>query len=152
MIVNFAARSVVGGVQRQSTKAMAQRLLVFGRSGDCCFGLTGWLRQSAPSPPGPLTIDDGWCDDPSHSDYNCQVTLAHPANCERLWRDDHIYDIIAVLGHNDDPVVPGAGSAIFLHLARQNYAPTQGCVALSEADLRAILDQVDQDSCLEVLG
>jgi len=44
-----------------------------------------------------------------------------------------------VLGHNDAPVVPGAGSAVFMHLAREAYAPTQGCVALARADLEALL-------------
>jgi L,D-peptidoglycan transpeptidase YkuD (ErfK/YbiS/YcfS/YnhG family) len=59
-----------------------------------------------------------------------------------MWRDDHLYDLVAVVGFNDDPVVPGRGSAIFLHLARLDYLPTAGCVALAEADLRAALEQL----------
>jgi L,D-peptidoglycan transpeptidase YkuD (ErfK/YbiS/YcfS/YnhG family) len=78
---------------------------------------------------------DGWCDAPSHPDYNRHVTLPFAASHEVLWREDDLYDLIAVLGHNDDPPVAGAGSAIFLHIARPNYAPTAGCAALSREDL-----------------
>jgi L,D-peptidoglycan transpeptidase YkuD (ErfK/YbiS/YcfS/YnhG family) len=87
----------------------------------------------------PLGPDDGWCDEPHDPHYNKPVTHPYPSSAERLWRDDSIYDIIAVLGHNDDPPAPGRGSAIFLHLARETYAPTQGCVALNQEDLTALL-------------
>jgi L,D-peptidoglycan transpeptidase YkuD (ErfK/YbiS/YcfS/YnhG family) len=80
-----------------------------------------------------------WCDAPDDPAYNRPVTLPYPASAERLWRDDGVYDLIVVLGHNDDPVIAGAGSAIFLHLARPDYAPTQGCVALAAGDLEALL-------------
>ncbi len=56
-----------------------------------------------------------------------------------MWREDALYDIVGVLGWNDAPVERGRGSAIFLHLARPDRAPTEGCVALAEADLRAVL-------------
>jgi L,D-peptidoglycan transpeptidase YkuD (ErfK/YbiS/YcfS/YnhG family) len=86
-----------------------------------------------------LEPDMGWCDDPGHPDYNRPVRLPHPAGCERLWRDDHLYDVIVVLGHNDEPPAPGLGSAIFLHLAKDGYAATEGCVALALPDLLALL-------------
>lgn len=90
-------------------------------------------------PVEPLAQADGWCDDPTHRDYNRRVALPHPARHERLWREDPIYDLIGVLGWNDDPVERGRGSAIFLHLARPDGAPTEGCIALAERDLRALL-------------
>lgn len=90
-------------------------------------------------PVEPIGPADGWCDDPAHPDYNRRVTLPHPARHERLWREDALYDIVGVLGWNDAPVVPHRGSAIFLHLARPGCAPTEGCVALAERDLRAVL-------------
>jgi L,D-peptidoglycan transpeptidase YkuD (ErfK/YbiS/YcfS/YnhG family) len=65
--------------------------------------------------------------------------MPYPASAENLWRDDHVYDVIVILGHNDDPVVPGAGSAIFWHLARPDFRPTEGCVAVPlEAMLKAL--------------
>ena len=59
---------------------------------------------------------------------------------------------MVVLGHNDDPPVPGLGSAIFLHLAKPDYAPTEGCIALARPDLEAVLALAGPDSVLEVLG
>ena len=90
-------------------------------------------------PRAPLAPQDGWCDDPGHADYNRPVRLPHPARHEQLWRQDAVYDLIGVLGWNDAPVRPHAGSAIFLHLARPDFAPTEGCVALPLADLQALL-------------
>ncbi|MBW4089649.1 MAG: L,D-transpeptidase family protein [Proteobacteria bacterium] len=87
----------------------------------------------------PLAPDDGWCDDPADADYNRMVRRPHPGRSEVLWRDDALYDLIGVLGWNDAPVVRGLGSAIFLHVARPDFAPTDGCVALAAADLRAAL-------------
>lgn len=90
-------------------------------------------------PREPIAADDGWCDDPGHPDYNRMVRLPHPARCEALWRSDTLYDIVAVLGWNDPPVARGRGSAIFLHVAPPDGAPTAGCIALAPADLRAVL-------------
>ncbi|MDD9901148.1 MAG: L,D-transpeptidase family protein [Alphaproteobacteria bacterium] len=101
----------------------------------------------------PVTQDMGWCDDPSHADYNQLVTLPH-AGCrdEKMYRtQDDVYDIIAVLSYNDDPVVPGRGSAIFMHVARPELTPTAGCVALKKEDLLAVLEECDADSYISIL-
>ena len=90
-----------------------------------------------------LTPEDGWCDAPGDPRYNRLVTLPYPASAETLWRHDHVYDLIVPLGYNDAPIVAGHGSAIFLHLARPDYAATQGCVALAAEDLLAFLAQAD---------
>jgi L,D-peptidoglycan transpeptidase YkuD (ErfK/YbiS/YcfS/YnhG family) len=87
----------------------------------------------------PLAPDDGWCDDPDDVAYNRMVRLPYSGRCEELWRADGVYDLIGVLGWNDAPAVRGQGSAIFLHVARADYAPTEGCVALALADLRRVL-------------
>ncbi|MBW7851780.1 MAG: L,D-transpeptidase family protein [Rhodospirillales bacterium] len=101
-------------------------------------------------PVAALSPNDGWCDDPAHGDYNRMVRLPHPARCEALWRDDAIYDVIVVLGYNDDPVVAGRGSAIFLHVARPGYASTEGCVALSLPDLLTVLRDASAGDTLRV--
>jgi len=90
-----------------------------------------------------ITKDDGWCDDPACAEYNRPVTLPFSGSHERLWREDHLYDLVVVLGHNDDPPVPGKGSAIFLHVAGPGYAPTEGCVALSKPHLIEVLRTAD---------
>jgi len=98
----------------------------------------------------PLSPDDGWCDDPSHPLYNQLVKLPIEASHEKLWREDHVYDLIVVLGHNDDPIVPNMGSAIFLHLARENYQGTEGCVALKQDDLLELLRLAQPDSLIKI--
>ncbi|MBL8702194.1 MAG: L,D-transpeptidase family protein [Alphaproteobacteria bacterium] len=86
-----------------------------------------------------LTPQHGWCDAPDHAAYNRPVRLPFAASHERLWRDDALYDVIVVLGHNDAPVVPHAGSAIFMHLMRDDGGPTDGCVGLARSDLLELL-------------
>jgi L,D-peptidoglycan transpeptidase YkuD (ErfK/YbiS/YcfS/YnhG family) len=90
-------------------------------------------------PVAAIDPDSGWCDDPADAAYNRPVRLPFSASHERLWRDDALYDLLAVLGHNDDPVVRGHGSAIFLHVARPDLGPTEGCVALPLQELVALL-------------
>lgn len=87
-----------------------------------------------------ITKNDGWCDDVTHPDYNRQIHLPHPASHEKLWLEDQTYDIIGILGYNDDPIIPGRGSAIFLHIVKPTMIPTDGCIALSLDDLRWILE------------
>ena len=98
----------------------------------------------------PIAPAMGWCDDPAHADYNRPVCLPHPASCETLWREDGVYDLLVVLGHNDDPPVPGLGSAIFLHLVRPDFSPTEGCVALELADFLDFLRIAQPGDCLAV--
>ncbi len=86
-----------------------------------------------------LAPDDGWCDDPTQRAYNQPVRLPFGGSHEELWRRDGLYDIVGVLGWNDDPVERRRGSAIFLHVARPDYGPTEGCVALALPDLVAVL-------------
>lgn len=99
-----------------------------------------------------LRPQDGWCDDPAEPDYNRMVALPFPGSHERLWRADPVYDLVVELGYNDDPVVPGRGSAIFLHIAREGYPPTEGCVALAEVDLRDVLKRLGGGSVIEIRG
>jgi len=100
---------------------------------------------------GALAPEDGWCDAPESPDYNRPVTFPFAASAEHLWREDGLYDLIVVLGHNDSPVVRGAGSAIFLHVARDDYGPTQGCVALAKTDLLALIARASPGDALRVL-
>jgi L,D-peptidoglycan transpeptidase YkuD (ErfK/YbiS/YcfS/YnhG family) len=132
------------------------------REGDGAGPIGAWpLRRvlyrpdKGPPPKTALPVEamrpnDGWCDAPLDPAYNRPVTLPYPANAERMWRDDGLYDLVVVLGHNDDPVIPGAGSAIFLHLAKPDYGPTDGCVALARADLEALLAEARPGDVLEI--
>lgn len=109
------------------------------------------IRPETVFPCDPVRPDDAWCDAPSDPQYNTLVRLPHPTSHERLWREEAIYDCIAVLGYNDSPVHAGAGSAIFLHIARQNLGPTEGCVALLQDHLLEFLRAAHRSSrvCVE---
>jgi L,D-peptidoglycan transpeptidase YkuD (ErfK/YbiS/YcfS/YnhG family) len=98
----------------------------------------------------PLARDDGWCDAPDDPAYNRLVKLPHGASAETLWREDRVYDLIVILGYNDAPVAPGAGSAIFLHLAKPDFSPTEGCVALAPGDLIHLLAHARPDDALRI--
>lgn len=101
-------------------------------------------------PVSALDPDDGWCDDPADAAYNRPVRPPFAASHERMWRDDALYDLVVVLGHNDAPPRPGLGSAIFLHVARPDYQPTEGCVALAASDLARLLADCDETTILRV--
>lgn len=118
-----------------------------------------WYRPDI-YPQGPLTAlptratrpEDGWCDAAGDPNYNRPVTLPYPASAERMWRDDSVYDLVVILGHNDAPPVPGMGSAIFMHLAREGYPGTEGCVALARADIEAVLAVARPGDAVEILA
>ena len=91
-----------------------------------------------------------WADDPDMPEYNSLVKLPYAGSHEQLWREDEIYDLVVELGYNDDPPVPGRGSAIFIHVATPGYTPTAGCIALAKEDLLALLGAVEENSVIHV--
>lgn len=96
---------------------------------------------------------DGWCDDPKNKQYNTLVDLRKfdlAVSHEDMYRKDDIYDIVIEVGYNDDPIAPGKGSAIFIHVARPNYTGTAGCIAFSQKDLLEILSKLNTNSKLIV--
>ena len=101
-------------------------------------------------PLAPLTPQDGWCDDLEDSLYNEHIKKPYAASHEDLWREDHLYDIILVVGHNDDPVIKGKGSAIFVHLRCPDGGGTAGCIALAQEHLLQVLQDCTPQSCLIV--
>lgn len=115
-----------------------------------------WYRKdriSAPMTKLPLKViheNDGWCDDQKSPDYNQHVTLPFAASHEKLWLAEHVYDLIVPLGYNDDPIIPGKGSAIFMHIAKPDYTPTEGCIALQKDDLLDVLSRLDAHSRITI--
>ncbi len=92
----------------------------------------------------------GWCDAPRHGAYNRPVRLPFPASAERMRRADALYDGVVVLDWNLRRRARGLGSAIFLHVARPGYAPTEGCVALHPRDLARLAPRLDRAGRLVV--
>jgi L,D-peptidoglycan transpeptidase YkuD (ErfK/YbiS/YcfS/YnhG family) len=92
----------------------------------------------------------GWCDDPADRRYNRPIRLPYPAHHERLWRSDRLYDVVVVLDFNLARPRPGAGSAIFLHIADPELAPTEGCIAVGESDMRRLLARAGPHTIVDV--
>lgn len=107
-------------------------------------------RPKTAAPLQMLRPDMGWCDDAASSAYNRPVRLPFTPGHEIMWRDDGLYDIVIVLDHNLHPRRKNCGSAIFLHCARDNLAPTAGCIALRPADLRRLLPRLSAKTVLIV--
>lgn len=109
-------------------------------------------RPATRLPVRPLRRDDAWCDNAGDRNYNRPVRLPYPGITESLWRDDHLYDIVVELGYNDRPRKRGMGSAIFMHLARPGYTPTEGCIALARRDLERLLEQCARGTTVTIAG
>jgi L,D-peptidoglycan transpeptidase YkuD (ErfK/YbiS/YcfS/YnhG family) len=117
--------------------------------------LGGFYRSSAPRPAAPWTLRkiaaaDGWCDDPRSPSYNRPTRLPSRYSCEQLWRNDGLYDLVLILDYNLSPRRAGRGSAIFLHCARPDFAPTAGCIALKTSELRKLLPRLAKDAVLVI--
>ena len=108
-------------------------------------------KPTTPLPSSIIQKDSGWCDDVHDLAYNKEISLPYPASHESLSRSDDLYDIVIPLGYNDDPVVLGKGSAIFMHVASENYSPTEGCVALALSDLIEILREVSTETKIHIM-
>ena len=97
-----------------------------------------------------LRPEHGWCDDPDDPRYNRPVTLPCDARHELMWREDGLYDLVVVIGYNTDPPVPRRGSAIFLHVARPDFTPTEGCIAVERSVLAGLLVRLGPGSTIAI--
>ena len=96
-------------------------------------------RPRTSLPVSPLHPRDGWCDEPHAALYNRPVHHPTRLSAEELWRTDHLYDIIVVINFNIHPRQQGRGSAIFFHIARPDFSPTLGCVAIALPHMQRVL-------------
>jgi L,D-peptidoglycan transpeptidase YkuD (ErfK/YbiS/YcfS/YnhG family) len=92
----------------------------------------------------------GWCDDPKSRFYNMQIKLPNKYGHEKLYRNDNLYDLVAVLNYNTNPVVKNKGSAIFIHITKNSYKKTAGCVALKKKDLIKIISKIKKNTKIKI--
>jgi len=92
----------------------------------------------------------GWCDDSKSKHYNKQINLPTNYTHEKLYRDDNLYDLIAVLNYNSNPVIKNKGSAIFIHITRRSYKKTKGCIALKKKDLIQLISQIKKNTKVKI--
>ncbi len=106
-----------------------------------------WRADRHPRPRTFLTVraigpEDAWCEDPSSRHYNQPIRRDRSRGGDRLRRDDRLYDFIVEIDHNRAPCIKGRGSAIFLHLARDNFGPTAGCVSMTKSAMLRLLGRL----------
>ena len=92
----------------------------------------------------------GWCDDPISDSYNKEIKLPSKFSHEKLYRKDNLYDLILVLNYNINPTIKNKGSAIFIHIAKKNYEPTAGCIALKKEDLIELLKKIKKNTKIKI--
>ena len=97
-----------------------------------------------------ITKNMGWCDDPNSKNYNQLINLPSRYGHEKLFKKNNIYDIIVVLNYNMKPVIKNKGRAIFIHVAKKTYQPTQGCIALKKNDLLKLLSNVRKNIKIKI--
>jgi len=97
-----------------------------------------------------ITKNIGWCDDPNSEKYNKIVNLPTKYSYEKLYRKDNVYDLILVLNYNMSPVIKNKGSAIFIHITKKNYQPTQGCVALKKNNLLKLISKINKNIKIKI--
>jgi L,D-peptidoglycan transpeptidase YkuD (ErfK/YbiS/YcfS/YnhG family) len=93
-----------------------------------------------------ITPDLAWCEDPGDRRYNRPFLRSANEPGDRLWRDDHLYDFIIEIDHNARPRIAGRGSAVFLHLARDNFGPTAGCVSMTKSAMLHLLRRLGPET------
>lgn len=91
---------------------------------------------------------DGWCDDENSEFYNQFIQFPFSESAERLYRDDNLYDLVCILNYNTSPIIPGRGSAIFLHVAKPDFDGTEGCIAIEKEELLKIATKLTSHSAI----
>jgi len=92
----------------------------------------------------------GWCDDPKSSFYNKEIKLPNKFNFEKFYRKDNLYDIIVPLNYNKNPIIKNKGSAIFIHIADNNYKQTAGCIGVKKNNLMKLLSIIKKSTKIKI--
>ena len=92
----------------------------------------------------------GWCDDPKSKKYNQLIKLPSKLSYEKLFRKDHLYDLLIVLDYNMKPVIKNRGSAIFIHLATKYYNSTKGCIGLKKIDMIELIKKIKKTELIKI--
>lgn len=149
---NLRKRCALGRTGSRAVKREGDGATPFGR-----FRLieVRYRRDQRPRPLTGLPViatrrRDGWCDAVGDRNYNRAVQHPYPASAEAMWRDDDLYDLVVVLSHNRVPRQQRLGSAVFMHVARPDFSPTAGCIALSANDLALVLSRIQAGAVIAI--
>ena len=92
----------------------------------------------------------GWCDDPKSNHYNKLIKLPFIYRHEKLYKKENIYDIILVLNYNMNPVKKNKGSAIFIHVAKNNFKKTEGCITIKKQSLIKLIKKINPSTKVKI--
>ena len=126
----IAVMPILGGFQKNSFRSLPHHPLMLQR----------------------VKSSDGWCDQPWDANYNRPVKLPYRNSAEKLCRRDELYDILLIPDWNIRCRIQNNGSAIFFHLARPGFAPTEGCIAVSRRTMERILPFISRKTKIMTLG
>ncbi len=98
-----------------------------------------------------ITNKMGWCDDSKSKKYNQLIKYPFSFRSEKLYRKDNIYDIILILDFNMKPILKKRGSAIFLHVAKKDFSPTKGCIAISKINLKRLVGKINKRTKIKII-
>ena len=99
----------------------------------------------------PINKEMGWCDDVyNKKNYNKLVQINENIKCEKLYRNDNKYDFLIPVQYNSKKIIPGKGSAIFIHLTN-NYKYTDGCIALKKNDFLILIKLINKKTKIKIV-
>ena len=99
---------------------------------------------------GKIKKNMGWCDDSKSHLYNQQIKLPNKYSHEKLFRNDNLYDLILVLNYNINPTIKHKGSAIFIHITKNSYKKTKGCIALKKENLIELISKIKKNTKIKI--
>ena len=157
-MLNFKDRTIPCAIGRSGACPADQKREGDGYTPQGLWALRTILFRPGRSFPSPqlklpwrwIGAQDGWSDDPVDPCYNRPIGLPHRFSAEALVRDDSLYDIIVLLGHNDRPPKPGQGSAIFFHIWN-DAKPTEGCVAIARSNMDDLLSALAPNDVMDII-
>lgn len=142
--INYPCAIGPGGITTQKREGDGKTPIGIWHFKELLYRQDRILRPKTNLPCRPIQKNEGWCDHVGDRNYNRLVNLPYPKSAEKLNRDDNIYDIVIILDHNQSPRIQGRGSAIFMHIARKNLEPTEGCIALKKSHLIELIQKLSE--------
>ena len=91
-----------------------------------------------------------WSDCPQSIHYNKLLSFKD-TSYEKLYKINNTYDLILVINYNTKPIITNKGSAIFLHIAKKNFSPTSGCIALKKTCFIEILKKLSISDKIKIM-
>ena len=90
----------------------------------------------------------GWCDEINRKNYNKLIKINKNNKCEKLYRSQENYDLLIPINYNTLKIKKNKGSAIFLHICKDDFSCTEGCVAIEKKVLLELSKKINSQSSM----